>query len=41
MYCNVPIKQRKFKKTKTYIFKKTLSFPTVYSKCGYEYKKNI
>ena len=42
MYCNVYNKYRNFEKPKTsYIFKKTLSFFIVYSKCGHEYEKNI
>ena len=40
MHCNVCNKYRKLKKTKiSYIFKTTLSFSIVYSKCGHEYEK--
>ena len=40
MYSNVCNKYRKSKKTKiSYIFKKTLSLPIAYSKCGHEYQK--
>ena len=40
MHCNIYNKHRKPKKTKiSYIFKKTLSLPIAYSKCGHEYQK--
>ena len=41
MYCNVHNKYRKLEKKPSisYIFKKTLSLSTVYSKCGHEYEK--
>ena len=39
MYCNVCNKYRKLKKTKIYIFKKTLSLSIVYSNCGHAYEK--
>ena len=38
MYCNECNKYRKYKKSKIYIFKKTLSLSIVH-KCGHEYKK--
>ena len=37
MYRNVCNKYRKFKKSKIYIFKKTVSLSIVCSKCGHEY----
>ena len=39
MYCNACNKYRKSKKTKIYIFKKTLSFSIIYSKSGNEYEQ--
>ena len=40
MYCNVCNKYRKFKNTEiSYVFKKLLSLPIVYSTCSHEYKK--
>ena len=39
MCCNVSNKYRKFKKTKIYIKKNTLSISIVYTKCGHECEK--
>ena len=41
IYCNYCDKDRKFKNSKIYIFKKTLSLSVVCSKCGNEYKKHL